>query len=170
VKPFIWPQNISEAKAVQNTLKEKVKIITLRRNPKFIAGVDAAFLDNKVIGVACLYKYPEINPIEDAYAVTEVTFPYIPGFLSFREGPAIIEALHKLKIKPYAILFDGQGIAHPKGMGIAAHIGVILDIPTIGCAKSRLIGEYKEPGCKRGEQSLSRLYLHVQASIESLNQ
>jgi deoxyribonuclease V len=150
---FTWPKNISEAKAVQNSLKDRVKITPLRRSPAVIAGVDAAFLDDKVICVACLYAYPEITPFEDACAVTEITFPYIPGFLSFREGPAIIEALKKLTIKPHVILFDGQGIAHPHKMGIASHIGVILDIPTIGCAKSRLVGEYKQPGTKKGNTS-----------------
>jgi len=134
-------------------LSEKVRIISLRKNPEIIAGVDASFLDDKVIGVACLYKYPDIIPLEDAYAVAEIPFPYIPGFLSFREGPVIIEALRKLKVEPHVILFDGQGIAHPKGLGIASHMGVILDIPTIGCAKSRLIGEYKQPGIKKGKAS-----------------
>ena len=150
---FIWPDTVSKAQTIQTTLGGQVKIYPLKRAPKFIAGVDAAFIDDKVIGVACLYKYPEINPIEDAYAVTEVTFPYIPGFLSFREGPAVIKALYKLKIKPHVILFDGQGIAHPKRMGIASHIGVILDITTIGCAKSRLVGDYREPGIKKGKTS-----------------
>jgi deoxyribonuclease V len=146
----IWPDTINDAKAIQLALKDRVKIIPLRKKPEFIAGVDAAFFEDKVIGVACLYKYPEIIPLEDSFALTEVPFPYIPGFLSFREGPVIIEALNSLKIKPQIILFDGQGIAHPKGMGIAAHIGVILDMPSIGCAKSRLVGEYKDPGIKRG--------------------
>lgn len=139
----LWPDNPQEARTIQSTLREKVHIIPLKKNPEIIAGVDAAFLDNKVIGVACLYSYPEIAPVEDAYAVTDITFPYIPGFLSFREGPVIIAALKKLRVTPSVILFDGQGIAHPKGLGIASHIGIILDIPTIGCAKSRLIGEYK---------------------------
>jgi deoxyribonuclease V len=153
VKPFTWPENINDAKAIQLALRNKVKIIPLRKEPKFIAGVDASFFEDKVIGVACLYKYPEIIPMEDSFALTEVSFPYIPGFLSFREGHVIIEALNGLKIKPQIILFDGQGIAHPKGMGIAAHIGVILDMPAIGCAKSRLVGEYKDPGIKRGKWS-----------------
>ncbi len=150
---FFWPENIRAAKAIQIALKDKVRIVPLRKNPRFIAGVDAAFFEDKVIGVACLYKYPEIIPLEEAFSVTETSFPYIPGFLSFREGPAIIEAFNNLKIKPDIILFDGQGIAHPKGMGIAAHIGVILDMPTIGCAKSRLVGGYKEPGFKKGNWS-----------------
>jgi deoxyribonuclease V len=153
---FIWPENISEARAIQMAFKDKVKIIPLRKKPRLIAGVDAAFFEDKIIGVACLYKYPEIIPIEDSFALTEVSFPYIPGFLSFREGPVIIEALNSLKIKPHIILFDGQGVAHSKGMGIASHIGVILDIPTVGCAKSRLVGEYKEPRGKKGNWSSLR--------------
>jgi deoxyribonuclease V len=150
-KSLLWPGTIQEAKAVQLALKDRVRIIPLRKEPKFIAGVDAAFLENKVIGVACIFKYPELTHEEDAFAVTDIPFPYVPGFLSFREGPAIIKALKVLKIKPDIILVDGQGIAHPKAMGIASHLGVILDIPTIGCAKSRLVGEYKEPGSKKGE-------------------
>jgi deoxyribonuclease V len=89
--------------------------------------------------------------VEDAYAITKISFPYITGYLSFREGPAIIKAVKKLKTKPDLVLFDGQGIAHPKGIGIASHIGALLDIPSIGCAKSRLIGDYKEPGKQKGQ-------------------
>lgn len=148
-----WPKNITEARKIQDILKKRVKIIPLRREPRFIAGVDAAFLNDKVIGVACLYKYPELTPIKEAYTIRKVSFPYIPGFLSFREGPAIVKALNILKIKPDLILFDGQGIAHPKGMGIATHIGILLNIGTIGCAKSILVGDYKEPGLKKGDWS-----------------
>jgi deoxyribonuclease V len=150
-KSLLWPDTIQEAKAVQLALKDRVRIIPLRKEPKFIAGVDAAFLENKVIGVASIFKYPELTHVEDAFAVTDIPFPYVPGFLSFREGPAVIKAIDILKIKPDLVLVDGQGIAHPKAMGIASHIGVILDIPTIGCAKSRLVGEYKEPGSKKGD-------------------
>ena len=152
-----WPGDLQGARKLQEILQKKVNIIPLKKEPKYIAGVDAAFLNNKVIGVACLYKYPEISLIGEAYAVTETLFPYIPGFLSFREGPSIITALKGLKRKPDIILFDGQGIAHPKRLGIASHVGVLLDIPTIGCAKSRLIGTYKEPGPKKGTFS-SLLY------------
>lgn len=144
-----WPKDIKKARTIQEMLKDKVKITPLKKSPKYIAGVDAAFFHNKVIGAACLYKYPDLILIEETNVVTDLLFPYIPGFLSFREGPAIIKALKGLKIKPDMILFDGQGIAHPRGLGIASHIGVLLDIPTIGCAKSRLIGTYKEPGSKK---------------------
>jgi deoxyribonuclease V len=144
-----WPKDIKKARMIQDILKEKVRITPLKKKPKYIAGVDAAFLNNKVIGAACLYKFPDMLLIGEAYAVTEILFPYIPGFLSFREGQSIINALKGLRKKPDIILLDGQGIAHPKRLGIASHIGVLLNVPTIGCAKSRLVGTYKEPGFKK---------------------
>jgi deoxyribonuclease V len=113
--------------------------------------VDASFLDNRIIAFACLYKYPELYPLEDSIFFGESSFPYIPGMLSFREGPAIISAIKKLSQIPDLIIFDGHGIAHPKGFGIASHIGVILDIATIGCAKSCLVGEYVDPGLRKGQ-------------------
>ncbi len=148
-----WPVNITEARKIQDEYRNKVKIAPIGKSPDYIAGVDAAFFDDKIIGVACLYKYPEIVPLEDSCVIEKTAFPYIPGYLSFREGPAIINALRDLKRKPDIILFDGQGIAHPKRLGIASQIGAILDMPAIGCAKSRLVGEYEEPGCKKGDWS-----------------
>jgi len=148
-----WPINISDAKAIQIALRDKVKIIALKKPPQYIASVDASFTDDEIIAVACLYKYPELVYLGHETAIRKASFPYVPGYLTFREGPAIIEAINSLKIKPDIILFDGQGIAHPKGIGIASHIGVLLDMPTIGCAKSRLIGEYKEPRFKKGDWS-----------------
>lgn len=151
-----WPKDIKGARRIQEILRWKAEIIQLKKVPKNIAGVDAAFFQDKVIGVACLYTYPDITFIEEADSVTNVLFPYVPGFLSFREGQAIIRAIHGLKIKPDVIIFDGQGIAHPAGLGIATHIGVLLGMPTIGCAKSRLIGEYEEPGSQKGNWSFLR--------------
>ena len=150
MNPAEWPKNIRDAKAIQDVLRDRVKIIPLKKLPHFIAAVDAAFSEENVIGAVCVYSYPEFSLREEVWAVTEGYLPYIPGYLSFREGPAIIEALKKLKARPDLVLFDGQGIAHPKGLGIASHIGVILDKPTIGCAKSRLVGEYEEPDDQKG--------------------
>jgi deoxyribonuclease V len=145
--------NINDAKEIQKILQQKIVISPLTRNPRSIAGVDAAFLDDRVIGVACLFAFPELRLIEETYAERPSSFPYIPGFLSFHEGPALIEALKKLKSRPDVILFDGQGLAHPQKLGIATHIGVLLDTPSVGCAKSRLIGKYEEPGPKKGDWS-----------------
>jgi len=152
------PSTIEEARKIQRELRLKVKILPFNKTPRFVAGVDAAFTDTKVVAAACLYTFPELTPVEDALSVEDIRFPYIPGLLSFREGPAIIKAVQKLRKKPDLILFDGQGIAHPLGMGIASHVGVLLNMPTIGCAKSRLVGEYKEPGKSRGSASV--LFFH----------
>jgi deoxyribonuclease V len=146
----LWPKDIVRAREVQDALRTRVKIVPLKKTPEFIAAVDAAFLNDKVIAVAALYKYPELQHLQDTFVKEKTRFPYIPGLLSFREGHAIVSAIKKLKIKPDLILFDGQGIAHPKGIGIASHIGVVLDMPTIGCAKSRLVGEFKEPDKTKG--------------------
>jgi deoxyribonuclease V len=149
----LWSKNISRAREIQDVLRRKVQIVSQKRKIQCIAAVDAAFHDDKIIAIASLYEYPELRHIKDTFSVKKIQFPYITGLLSFREGPALIDALKKLLIKPDLILFDGQGIAHPKGIGIASHIGVILKIRTIGCAKSRLIGDYVEPDVRKGSWS-----------------
>ena len=150
-----WPKTftINDARDAQNLLRKKVRLSALKKEPRYIAGVDAAFSDDCVFAAACLYLFPELALIEQQSSVQKLRFPYVPGFLSFREGPAIISALKKLSCKPDLILFDGQGIAHPRGVGIASQTGILLAIPTIGCAKSRLIGHHEEPGIKRGKWS-----------------
>lgn len=147
----IWPKDTARAKEVQLYLARKVKVVPLKKIPIYIAAVDASFLDNTIMAVASLYKYPEMVHLQDFSFQGKTRFPYIPGFLSFREGPAIVNALEGLKTPPDVILIDGQGIAHPRGIGIASHIGVILNLPTIGCAKSRLIGEFQQPGREKGQ-------------------
>jgi len=151
--PMHWPKTLSEARKIQDSLKDKVRVEPLRKTPRYIAGVDAAFTDSSVIASACLYLYPEIEFLHSAVIERKITFPYVPGFLTFREGPAIIEAIKGLRPRVDLLIFDGQGIAHPRGIGLASHIGVILNIPSIGCAKSRLVGSYKEPKDKRGSSS-----------------
>jgi deoxyribonuclease V len=146
-----WPETIEQAKEIQMSLAAKVLCIPLRKKVKLIASVDAAFTKNQVFAAACLFSFPELGLLDEACFVSPISFPYIPGYLSFREGEAIIHALRLLKAKPDLILVDGQGIAHPRGLGIASHIGVLLDLPTIGCAKSRLVGEFEDPGWKRGD-------------------
>ncbi len=150
-----WPKTltIKDARDTQNLLRNMVRLSPLKKEPRYIAGVDAAFSNDRVFAAACLYLFPELALIEQQYAVQKLRFPYVPGFLSFREAPAIIAAIGKLTHSPDLILVDGQGIAHPRGIGIASHTGVLLAIPTIGCAKSRLIGDYEEPGIKKGTWS-----------------
>ncbi len=144
---------LAEARELQKQLRTKVKIVPFRGEPRYVAGVDAAFSHDKVYAAACLYHYPELSFVEQTLAVRKLRFPYVPGYLSFREGPAIMEAIQKLEQWPDVLLVDGQGIAHPRGIGIASFLGVMLDVPSVGCAKSRLVGEYREPGRKKGSWS-----------------
>lgn len=149
----LWPRSTQSARRVQEALAQRVSIRPLKKNLKLIAGVDACFTESAVFAAAALFSYPDLKHLEDAVAKDRMRFPYIPGYLSFREGSAIIKALRKLKMRPDVVLFDGQGIAHSRGLGIASHVGVILDIPTVGCAKSRLVGEFDEPGLCKGDFS-----------------
>ena len=147
------PEDMAEAKSLQEELKKRLVIAHLRKRPRYLVGVDAAFFGSKVLAAACLFTYPALEPMEDSSVVEEALFPYVPGFLAFREGPAIIRALNKLKRTPDLLLVDGHGIAHPRGIGIASHLGILLDVPAIGCAKSRLIGEYEKPEQTKGNWS-----------------
>jgi deoxyribonuclease V len=149
----IWPQSIHQAKDLQQELRRKITLHPLSKEPCYAAGVDAAFFDDKIVAVAVVYRFPELTYLTSSYVIDTVHFDYVPGFLSFREGPAMVKALEKLSPEPDIILFDGQGIAHPLNMGIATHLGVLLDIPTIGVAKSRLVGTYQEPGQEKGQSN-----------------
>jgi deoxyribonuclease V len=153
IKTVRWPGNILKARETQERLRSKVRIVPYRGTPRFIAGVDAAFTEDRIAAAACLYSFPDLACLERTANIQELRFPYVPGYLSFREGPAIIAAVRKLAQMPDIILVDGQGIAHPRRFGIACHIGVLLDIPTIGCAKTRLVGDYREPGVRKGSWS-----------------
>ena len=150
---FLWPRDIPAARRLQIELSKKVRIQPPLKSPSCIAGADAAFCGELVMAVASLFEYPSLLHKADAVSREKLRFQYVPGFLSFREGHALISAIGKLKQIPDVIIVDGQGIAHPLGLGIASHIGVLLNIPTIGCAKSRLVGEYVEPGLEKGQWS-----------------
>lgn len=148
-----WPAGKETAKELQEVLSREVDITPLKHEPGFVAGVDSAFFGDRIISVACLYRFPELILQEVKYSTRKVDFPYIPGLLAFREGPAALEAIASLETEPDLLIFDGQGIAHPRGLGIASFAGVIMEKPSIGCAKSRLVGEFVEPGEKKGSWS-----------------
>lgn len=117
-----------------------------------VAGADVSFSkgSDAVYAAVVVLSFPELHPIEEKTAAGSAAFPYIPGFLTFREGPVLASAFEKIETSPDVILFDGQGIAHPRGLGIASHLGLLLDRPSIGCAKSVLVGKYAQPGMSRG--------------------
>ena len=151
---FPFPGTVAEARRLQEWLRSEVRIeplnlFRLRR----VAAADVTFLAEKEVVAAAVVvvdlQSGEI--VEERTAVVRTEFPYVPGYLSFREGPAIIAAWGTLRSPPDAVLFDGQGIAHPRRFGIASHVGLLLDVPSVGCAKSRLVGEHGEPGMERGD-------------------
>lgn len=119
---------------------------------KSVAGIDVGYRSNGAITQAAIVtlNYPDLVQIETSTALTPTSFPYIPGLLSFRELPAILEAFHKLRTKPDLLLCDGHGYAHPRRFGLACHLGVTVEIPSIGVGKTRLIGEHRSLESKRG--------------------
>lgn len=147
-----WPQTAEEATAIQQQLKSQVVTEDRLGEVRYIAGVDVGFEDSYAITRAAVVvlSFPELQPVEEAIARRPTTFPYIPGFLSFREIPAILEALQALKTTPDLIMGDGHGIAHPRRLGIASHLGVLIDLPTIGVAKSLLVGKHEAVPAEKG--------------------
>jgi len=151
-----WNLPPSQAIALQKRLAGKVQFTAIKSRPKLVAGLDCAFSKNgeKIIAAAVVLKLPSLEPVETKSAVRKVSFAYIPGLLSFREAPACIAAVEKLQSEPDIFLIDGQGIAHRRRLGLAAHLGLFFDKPTIGCAKSRLTGTFKDPPLEKGAFSL----------------
>lgn len=148
-----WPATIAEAKRLQEEMAGRVRLTPLTRRPLTIGGVDAAYGNGQTVAAAVVYDYPTLTLREEAVAALPTTFPYVPGYLSFREGPAILAAITRLSALPDLFIVDGQGIAHPRGIGIATFLGVLLDRPTIGSAKSLLVGTYDEPPAERGSRT-----------------
>jgi len=146
------PINYQEAVALQEKLRHRVELTPLPRPPRLVAGVDAICdrADRRIFGAAALYRYPEMELLEEAGVAGACPFPYRTGLLSFREVPILAAALARLKERPDVVLVDGQGIAHPRGLGLAAHLGLVAEMPTIGVAKSRLVGEGQEPDLAAG--------------------
>jgi deoxyribonuclease V len=150
-----WDLSYSQAIALQKSIACKVQFTPLKASPKLIAGIDCAFNKNgkKIIAAVVVLKLSDFVPVETTSALRKTTFPYIPGLLSFREAPVCIAAVEKLKSKPDLFIIDGQGIAHPRRLGLAAHLGLFFNKPTIGCAKSRLTGSFEEPSLEKGAYS-----------------
>ena len=147
-----WQLSPAQALDTQRRLAAQVSRSGEVTTPHFIAGVDIAVgrAQGMATGAVVVLSYPELRLVETRVVNGRLDFPYIPGLLSFRESPLTLAACERLSITPDLILVDGQGIAHPRRMGLASHLGLFLDTPTIGCAKSLLCGRHEEPGEKPG--------------------
>lgn len=143
---------------LQNSLKERIVLEPFNKDFSLILAVDSSYSKrlNKIISVALVYNKNEKRVVEKHYSLQEINFPYIPGFLSFREIDNTLIAVNKIKGNYDIVMVDGQGIAHPRNFGFASHLGVMINKPTIGCAKSRLVGEFREPENFKG--AFSYLY------------
>lgn len=149
-----WKVSPQEAIKIQKDLKSNVSLKRSFSKIDKIAGANVSYYQNRMIAGVIIFEFPNLKIIERQSFVSSINFPYIPGLLTFREGPSLLEAFKKIKITPDVILFDGQGIAHPRRMGIATHLGLFLDRPTIGCAKSRLSGKHTSVGEEKGDYAL----------------
>ena len=151
-----WDISPREAVDVQRRLADRVVIRPFDGEPELVAGLDisGAGPDGRARAAVVVLTYPELETVECRVASYEVTFPYVPGLLSFRETPVLTPVLESLTTRPDILLIDGQGIAHPRRFGIACHLGLLFDIPTVGCAKSRLTGSFGELAPVKGSYSM----------------
>lgn len=153
VRPILthaWDVSSAEAKDIQRQLRGRVLVQPLDCQPESVAGVDVSVRGKQARAAAVLLAYPDLIPLQAATAEMPVSFPYVPGLLAFREGPVVLAALERLTDWPDVMMFDAQGLAHPRRIGLATHLGVLLDMPAVGCAKSRLCGVYAEPEEQKG--------------------
>jgi deoxyribonuclease V len=149
-----WDVSPAEARAVQNQLCERVRVQPLTSAPAVVAGIDVGVKGGVARAAVVLLSYPDMVLFQAATATLPVSFPYVPGLLAFREGPVVLAALERLAGEPDVLMFDAQGLAHPRRMGLAAHLGVLLDVPAVGCAKSRLCGTEVVPAEEKGSWTL----------------
>lgn len=150
-----WDMAAKEAISLQKILAHRVCLDGRLPEPiRYVAGVDVSYRRGGVefFAAVVVLQLPDMKIVEQVTASDRVTFPYIPGLLSFRELPVVLQAFKKLQAIPDVVLVDGQGIAHPRHLGLASHLGLWLDRPTVGCAKSRLCGEHDPPGRQRGDR------------------
>ena len=145
-----WNVTPKEARQLQNELRTSVLQIDHFQDIKTVAGVDIGLKNDKALAAVIVLNLSDLQIIDGVVAESRITFPYVPGLLSFREIPPLLLAFAHLQTVPDIVIVDGQGLAHPRRFGLASHLGLILDLPTIGCAKSRLCGEYTQPNEQKG--------------------
>ncbi len=149
-----WDVDFPTAREIQSRLQQQLVLTDTISfaDIQWVAAADVSFnrFGKVLYGAVVIMRFPELEIVETHVERAEVTFPYVPGYLSFREAPVILKIMERVRTTPQVLLCDGQGIAHPRGFGLASHLGLFLDLPTIGCAKSLLVGEYQEPAPERG--------------------
>ena len=144
--------DLSEATALQRRMRERVETGDRLGPIRIVAGADVSYnrRDPTLHAAVVALDAATLEPLDAAAVVRRAEFPYLPGYLSFREAPAVLDAFSRLGRRPDVLMVDGHGLAHPRGFGLACHLGLILDLPTVGVAKSILVGEAREPGRRRG--------------------
>jgi len=153
MKPLhAWNVSLEEAIQIQEAFKDQIILKKTFSKVRTIGGGDAAYSKNGKLLFAAIVvlSFPDMEIIDTATADGKTFFPYIPGLLTFREGPVLLKAFQRLRLKPDIMVYDGQGIAHPRGMGLASHMGLWLDLPSMGCAKTPLLDGFVPPGPSRG--------------------
>jgi deoxyribonuclease V len=147
-----WKVSIEKAIRIQENLKDRLILKKTFSSLKTIGGADVAYSINKnsFFGAIVVLSYPEMKLIDNATAQGKISFPYIPGLFSFREGPILVKVFQGLKVKPDLMIFEGHGIAHPGGLGLASHMGLWFNLPSIGCARTPLLKEFDSPALSRG--------------------
>ncbi len=150
-----WNVDPKEARKIQESLRESLVQKPLPKKIRYVAGADVSFnkYEKDAYAGIIVLSFPDLVPVEYACVKMEVDFPYIPGFLSFREIPPLMRAWDQITIKPDMVVVDGHGIAHPRRLGIAAHFGLVAGVPTIGAAKKLLYGTFSEPSLAKGDMS-----------------
>jgi deoxyribonuclease V len=149
-----WDVTPAEARQIQTELAPRIIRTGAPENVRLVAGIDVALPPGETRAAVVVDSYPDLKIVDEAIASRPITFPYVPGLLSFREAPAIIAACEKIRLEPDLVIVDGHGFSHPRRIGIASHIGLILDLPTIGCAKSLLVGKHGPLGPNPGDWTI----------------
>lgn len=148
-----WNVSPREAILIQECLKGRISLTPTAQRIRRVGAGDVSYTkgDDRLFGAVVVLSFPDLGMVDQVWEVGRVPFPYIPGLLSFRECPILLEAAKKIDRSPDVWIFDGQGIAHPRGMGLASHMGLLLDCPSIGCAKNRLLGLHDQVGPRKGD-------------------
>jgi len=149
-----WNVTPREAMEIQTRLGAQVSLIPSRERIRWVGGADVSYTreDDRLFGAMVVLSFPDLAVVDEAWQMDRVRFPYVPGLLSFRECPILLQVVKRIRCRPDVWIFEGQGIAHPRNLGLASHMGLLLDRPSIGCAKTRLVGAHRPVGLRRGDR------------------